>query len=637
MPTWLYYSRPSNLAFHNKYGDNLPVTVRSLLGLGLNFCIQERRTGGINTVDIDRFKRDAHTRMFFAGKDRPKPALFFRSSWTPPSNKESPLLRSRIAAFGAALGREFRSRPCASNLLPQQVAAINFLRTSDAYVWATDKNLGPIVTTVALYLERCWNDHLSDRLTYRQLTEAQFRTRVNVVRNLHGAFLAKYFPPNDDDRTFLERSFNAHRDKFPHFYIVAKIHKTPWATRPIVSTCGTHVEGIGRWVDRQLQAIVRHLPHVAKSSFDVLQTLQQLPPLPAGARLFTADARSMYTNIKTSHALQSIEKFLAHRTDICAAARINSGAVCMALRIVMIHNVFTFGDTFWVQQQGTAMGVAPGPAYATLYFAIHEMTFNYAELRLYFRYIDDVIGIWVPDLSQPFEIATWTAFKSEMDAFGMLRWDFTPRSMKVTYLDMELTLSAGRIRSRCVDRVLNLHLYLPPHSAHPSGVLRAQIRGAINRITRLTTEPKARLAQIRLFRQRMLRRGYAAEAIDPLFRSESAPTTAVSISTTTPADNKGLFLHVDYHPLAPKRADIQRAFRRTVAFGDDGGGPLAALLNHCGVPLGVDRLTVAYHRPRNLRQLVARSRFPVHGAVVSAAFARLDVDGAVNPNPVLHE
>ena len=71
-----------------------------------------------------------------------------------------------------------------------------------------------------------------------------------------------------------------------------------------------------------------------------------------------------------------------------------------ALRLLMTNNVFKFGDTFWLQKRGTAMGAPPAPPWATIFFGIHEETvlarFG-ARLQLYRRFIDDVLGIWLVD------------------------------------------------------------------------------------------------------------------------------------------------------------------------------------------------------------------------------------------------
>jgi hypothetical protein len=56
----------------------------------------------------------------------------------------------------------------------------------------------------------------------------------------------------------------------------------------------------------------------------------------------------------------------------------------------MRNNIFQFGDTYWLQLKGAAMGVSPSCMYATLYFAAHEeaLLIKYPELRIYKRYID---------------------------------------------------------------------------------------------------------------------------------------------------------------------------------------------------------------------------------------------------------
>ena len=71
-----------------------------------------------------------------------------------------------------------------------------------------------------------------------------------------------------------------------------------------------------------------------------------------------------------------------------------------ALHLLMTNNVFQFGDTFWLQKVGIAMGAPPAPPWTTIFFGIHEETvlaiFG-ARLQLYCRFIDDVLGIWLVD------------------------------------------------------------------------------------------------------------------------------------------------------------------------------------------------------------------------------------------------
>lgn len=79
----------------------------------------------------------------------------------------------------------------------------------------------------------------------------------------------------------------------------------------------------------------------------------------------------MYTNISTPHALKYISWFL--RTSPMYK-NIQIEAVIAALEIIMNDNIFKFGDTYWKQESGTAMGTSPGCNYATIYFGIYKMT-----------------------------------------------------------------------------------------------------------------------------------------------------------------------------------------------------------------------------------------------------------------------
>jgi hypothetical protein len=83
-----------------------------------------------------------------------------------------------------------------------------------------------------------------------------------------------------------------------------KVHKSPWSTRPVVSCVGSFAEIFSKWLDVQLKKFLLLSQTYLQDSNQVLHELHALGPLPPDAKLFTADAVSMYTNmIDTHHAL----------------------------------------------------------------------------------------------------------------------------------------------------------------------------------------------------------------------------------------------------------------------------------------------------------------------------------------------
>ena len=96
----------------------------------------------------------------------------------------------------------------------------------------------------------------------------------------------------------------------------------------------------------------------------------------------------MYTNIKTGAALHRIGKFFLENREHLTVPP----AVLMdSLRLIMTNNVFQFGDTFWIQKVGTAMGAPPAPPWATIFFGIHEETVLarfVTRIQLYRCFID---------------------------------------------------------------------------------------------------------------------------------------------------------------------------------------------------------------------------------------------------------
>jgi hypothetical protein len=250
----------------------------------------------------------------------------------------------------------YRYKRGPSNLLPYQQYLLYLLRHSLEFsiVLPTDKNLGPALLERVEYIRRVFDDHLSDETTYLQLTKPAVALAISRLYSTIQEFLETYSSYGSDrDAKFIQRSLDV-EEPLCEFYILAKIHKDPWATRPIITQSGSLLHGLGRWVDQQLQPISSALSTYIKRSLE-LKSKVLLLTFPPDTRLFTFDASSMYTNIDTDHAIETISSYLT------ALQVPNCLAIIAALDIVMRNCYFRFGDTNWPQIQGTAMGTPPRP------------------------------------------------------------------------------------------------------------------------------------------------------------------------------------------------------------------------------------------------------------------------------------
>ena len=451
-------------------------------------------------------------------------------------------------------------------------------------------------------------------------------------------------------------------------------------TRPIVTCIRSVTHGIATWVDRQLQRIGALMPFVIKSSTNMVRQLRLLTCIPVNSRYFTFDAVSMYTNIDTKHALDTIWGWCMDNKPALAILQIQPAKLFHALKIVMDRNVFTFDDTWWLQVRGAAMGTPPACMYATIYFAIFEMKIvkRFPELLYYGRYIDDGIGIWVPQ--NAYDEQRFTAFQRQIQSASCLDWEFSERLHTLHYLDVTLGFRHGRVTTCMTDKNLSLHLYVSAQSAHPPGVLRGLISGMLLRIFRLTCDRGLQRKQTQTLFDRLRARGYQPKLLINLFRSTLKKITAeveeyIVLPTTpmdqlralgwepkltatasdrdkaeteraatlrkvcldtkqlfepnTPIDDeRPLFLHVRYHPLDPSRSDIQQMFRDTM-LRPRGIDDLPHLHNNAGRAFNTSRLIVAYHRPNNIGDKVARTRFSAKERPVSQV---IDEDHRNGPN-----
>ena len=115
------------------------------------------------------------------------------------------------------------------------------------------------------------------------------------------------------------------------------------------------------------------MPTFVKDSQQVLDKILKFN-LPPGALLVTCKANSMYNNIDTQDTIEVITWWL---NDLNAKKKLPAGfpleAVLAVMEIIMTHNIFQWGDLYFLQLVNTAMGTSAAVMWATIYFAYHEV------------------------------------------------------------------------------------------------------------------------------------------------------------------------------------------------------------------------------------------------------------------------
>ena len=623
-----FSTRITNVACHNYCVLRpMPLRMKSLLGLGLKYCIKQPLPSNNWKQTLTRLKKDVHRIRFFKlhppeeddnDEIRYIPGLYFKNeAWEPSCKKCSAKEKCRVckttdtclANFERELLRRqsfYMKRPSISNITPNQRSLINDIKGNDDYiVIEADKNLGGAIMDVPIYTERGIKEHLGNKDVYKPVSKLFVKRRLQCLRYQIFVFTNKWrnrgIMSKAEDH-YLNEACHRYGDKVARFRMSLKAHKNPYKMRPIVCCVGTFMNALSKWLDFWLQKLKPFVPTYIKDSTNLLDLLDELGPLPPNARLFTADANSMYTNIDTDHAIEVISEWLDNLATQIYAKHPNFPieAIKEAMELVMRNNIFEWGDMYFLQLLGTAMGTSAACMWATIYFGVHESrklipTYQ-NQLSLLRRFIDDKIGIWV---GTDFE---WQCFKQDTNNFGILTWEFEEPSLSVVFLDLTISIERGQIVYKTFQKALNLYQYIPPTSAHPPWMMRGIIYSLMRNYRRQNTNIDDYYnVAIKLFDRHVARgwdratmRDYILDADRKL--SFPSPTTQPNNTPpTTPSNKERLFIHMEYQPHDIPRKHVRAIYDMTCK----------EVFEH---ELGITQTTIAYSRPKNIKDLVTKAK-----------------------------
>jgi len=486
---------------------------------------------------MNKFFRSCRLAAYFASSPRRfvHTRCRLQSSFTPSDAAlESTLIGRKMLSCITSMSNDFANVSAfqpkrQTRNMPRLVrhALKEMLSNNSLVISPSDKNIGPAAATQSDYKTAslaCFNSGWKE-ISHDEGVQIQssFCSQSIHLLQQYGDFcnFHSVFNKPPDWFSFLLASLGSDqhdpKKRFACFYTLWKVHKTPVASRPIVPMTSHFTRSVSVFLHEQLQPVVNRFPTVLRASRLLLADLNRISgKIPATAVMAVRDVTSLYPSIPTHHGIAAVTWALDQYSSYSGFFK---ELIISLLRLVMESVTVKFGDQFFLQTDGTAMGSPVAVTYANIFmFWIerdHVSEFQHSgSLLLYRRFIDDVFSLF-PDknCSQHF----WHTFdhchekralQFELPKAKWIELTGPIAEKSVAFLDLQITLHSTLIQTELFQKQLNRFMFLPFSSAQPVFIKRAFLREELKRAITAFSDHSAFLDYRSKFLIRLLARGF---------------------------------------------------------------------------------------------------------------------------------
>ena len=445
---------------------------------------------------------------FSSSKSNKAPRLYH------PSNRNAPPWPGRDKFFQAITEQVHRLIKFPKKASPINIEPLQGLIKKGVVIRKADKGLGTVLLLQKDYEDRLLNHLLLPvykkvdalNIPYQDI-KSKISDCIHMIKNSSMQRREEFFK-------FLNSS--SKKIEVPKFHLIIKVHKKPWAERPIVgSTCWITKDISLVWAEIAQEIILEHSKALkdynnypaVMNAIEVARILDRIGKHKYQACQF--DVTAMYTNLNLKGLVDIIIRaYIKYKR----ATNQELTLFRKMLEIILDFNFFkvSIGDEtlFYHQIEGIAMGNCASVAIAQL--ALWELDTSFAihaPHSIYFRYIDNIMLLWEVEIPRP---PITGLKKALLHRTSELKIDFTIehewKSNNITFLDLSFNLDP--ISYWVHEKELNIYDYPLWSSDIPSACKRGIIKGELTRLLRLNSHKEMFTIQKNRMLIRLSLRGY---------------------------------------------------------------------------------------------------------------------------------
>ncbi len=434
------------------------------------------------------------------------------------------------------------------NITYNQAKAINGLRANPSItVKLADKGMGLVAMGTKWYENQVFK-HL-DSSNYKKLKKFNatlFKTGYNsIVEEGRRVGTWRVMPLTTEDPI----------EPCP-FYILPKIHKSPYGSRPIAAATKYFSKDLSIWVANKLNYYLRTHKEVAINSIQIVNELESMHFRSFDITLLTYDVESLYPSINQSDCVRKTVQFLQ-------GEKVKQQEIDMikkALNYLLRFHFVTYKNESYRQVTGIATGACFAPPLANIYLLelwkpVWE-NFNNA-LVMQRRYIDDGLVI----IKAGTKVNTIEKLVKQLGS--------SHPSIKITqnisktaciFLDIYIFKGYRFLKDQLLDtqvyfKPTNKFLWLNAFSCHPQTLLDGVIIGELVRYIRLCSSHGAYNQAKSTLWKSLMKRGYDPKHTKKVFgrvKYKERIRRLQIVKKRKQKRTKGFKVHSPYHPYFQK-------------------------------------------------------------------------------------
>ena len=228
---------------------------------------------------------------------------------------------------------------------------------------------------------------------------------------------------------------------------------------------------------------------------------------------------SMYNNMPENLGTEACKEYLESRTFLGDGNDVSTNSILTALNLCLKNNYFCINEKVYKQIHGVGTGIKLAPTYACLGLGKYERNVFSSDqpllrnIVLWKRFIDDVLMLFRGTKEECELLVTW--LNSLMP--GSIRFKYEFSYEKIEFLDLEIYLKDGKLKTNMFVKPTNKQLYLDFNSSHPEHCKESIPFSQALRIIERCSTPEDANQHLAQLKSKLEERNYPPELVEKKF------------------------------------------------------------------------------------------------------------------------